>query len=123
MAAHSEPKLVELAYLEKLWPYTDSSANSSGVAELEDLGMIRLYEDKPTATFTVIQTSRIFGKVIAIPDPVTPTIPRGARNKARYYPNGKCDTSVGAGNGSRLYWVMMPLMKWGRSMGPLCPPQ
>ena len=45
----------------------------------------------------------------------TNTIPASKRSEAaRHFPFGKCDSSAGAGDGSKVYEVNMPMWRFGR---------
>jgi hypothetical protein len=44
----------------------------------------------------------------------TNTIPHSKRREGRNFLNGKCDSKSGAGNGSLVYEVNMPLWRFGR---------
>ena len=44
----------------------------------------------------------------------TNTIPHSKRSESRNFPHGKCDSQPGAGNGSLVYEVNMPLWRFGR---------
>ena len=44
----------------------------------------------------------------------TNTIPHSKRSESGNFPHGKCDSQPGAGNGSLVYEVNMPLWRFGR---------
>ena len=44
----------------------------------------------------------------------TNTIPHSKRKESSRFPNGKCDSHPGAGNGSLVFEVNMPLWRFGR---------
>ena len=87
-------------------------------------GHIRLYEPKkPTKKqgvfaemFEVIPVTQILGKLPVMPDFSTKTIPFKYNDKAKVgFQHGMADTSEGAGNGSKLWYINIFALTWSRS--------
>jgi hypothetical protein len=76
----------------------------------------RLYElDAQMPRLYVIPMTSLLGKLSLVQAGNTGTIPYSMRGRAEEcYPGGKCDSSEGKGDGSRLYFVNPWTMKWSQ---------
>ena len=76
----------------------------------------RLYEmDAQLPRLYVMPMTCLLGKLSVILAGNTGTIPYSMRGRAaEYYPGGKCDSSEGKGDGSRLYYVNPWTMRWSQ---------
>ena len=76
----------------------------------------RLYEmDAQLPRLYVIPMTSLLGKLSVVQAGNTGTIPYSMRGRAaECYPGGKCDSSEGKGDGSRLYYVNPWTMRWSQ---------
>jgi hypothetical protein len=85
-----------------------------GGDELQKEGHIRLYET--TNSFEVLPVTHILGRLPILPDFGDPSIPHRMNGKAKaWFPLGTCDSSEGAQDGSKLFYVNHFAMTWARS--------